>query len=237
MSRAGRVLAVEVDSFLVDKLRASLATEAPTEEDSRLEVRQDDFLALPLPTGAYKVVGNVPYAITTDIVRKLTATPTPPLDAWLVVQREFGQPLCGPPYGRESLFSLSLKPAWHVEIVARLQRADFDPPPSIESVLLWLSRRERALLDPAELSIYQRLTGSAYQSRRSLQDALKPWVSKVQLRRLGRDLRFAAQAEPSSLSFEQWLGILRFVCSRDGVNGTAGSHRTNTTAGAGRKLQ
>ncbi len=125
---AQRVIAVEIDTTLIANLRSQF--------DDRIELVRGDFLQTPLPSAPYKVFGNVPFSRTTDIVSKLVRAPNPPRDAWQVVQREAAHRFCGPPYVRESLWSLRLKPAWHVEIVDRLRRVDFDPPPSVESVLL-----------------------------------------------------------------------------------------------------
>ena len=139
--------------------------------------------------------------------------PTPPVDAWLIVQRELAQRLCGRPYTNETLWSLRLKPRWHVEILDRLKRTDFDPPPSVDSVVLWLSNRGRSLMTGSESRVYLGIIESAFQNGGTLRQAVRPWLSKIQFRRLATDLRFEVTAEPSSLQFEQWLGIVRFVKS------------------------
>jgi 23S rRNA (adenine-N6)-dimethyltransferase len=201
--RARALIAIEVDPALTEPLAARFA--------GRVDVVRADFLDWPLPRTPYKAFGNVPFARTTDIIRKLTAAPRPPDDAWLVVQREAAQRFCGHPYVAESLWSLRLKPDWHVEIVDRLRRADFDPPPSVESVLLWRNRRDRSLLSDSERRFYVRCIELAFSAHRSMGQTTRTWLSKIELQRLGRDLRFAPDAPPSTLAFEQWLGIVRFV--------------------------
>jgi 23S rRNA (adenine-N6)-dimethyltransferase len=210
--RAGRVIAVEVDSTLAAKLAGQF--------DNRVEIVNDDFLAMPLPSAVYKAFGNVPFSLTTDIVRRLVRAPSPPCDAWLVVQREAAHRFCGPPYVGESLWSLRLKPWWHVEIVDRLRRVDFDPPPSVESVLMWLARRDRPLLDGAQARLYLDLIECAYGTgaNHSLAKLTAAWLSKTEIRRLAQDLRFAHDGRPSVLGFEQWLGIVRFInCTGRGL--------------------
>jgi 23S rRNA (adenine-N6)-dimethyltransferase len=204
--RAGRVIAVEIDASLTSRLDGQF--------DDRVAIVNDDFLDMPLPATAYKAFGNVPFSLTTDIVRKLVGAPNPPHDAWLVVQREAAHRFCGPPYVGESLWSLRLKPWWHVEIVDRLRRVDFDPPPAVESVLLWLNRRDRPLLDEAQSRLYLNLIERAYASNHTLLNVTGQWLSKLELRRLASDLRFGVDCRPSVLSFEQWLGIVRFIEKR-----------------------
>jgi 23S rRNA (adenine-N6)-dimethyltransferase len=200
---AQRVIAVEIDTTLIANLRSQF--------DDRIELVCGDFLQTPLPSAPYKAFGNVPFSRTTDIVSKLVRAPNPPRDAWLVVQREAAHRFCGPPYVRESLWSLRLKPAWHVEIVDRLRRVDFDPPPSVESVLLWLHSRDRPLLCDSEARVYEQLIERAYSANMSLSRATGQWLSKIQLRRLATDLRFDHDCAPSQLAFEQWLGLVRFI--------------------------
>ncbi|MEJ2132910.1 MAG: hypothetical protein P8Y95_15115, partial [Gammaproteobacteria bacterium] len=106
---------------------------------------------------------------------------------------------------------LRLKPHWHLEVIDRLARTDFDPPPTVDSAFLWMSKRQRPLLAPRESRLYLRIVESAYRNGGSVRVALRAWLSKLQLRRLARDLRFDIDGQPSSLSFEQWLGLFRFV--------------------------
>ena len=64
-----------------------------------------------------------------------------------MIQREAAERFAGSPCSRETLSSLLLKPWWQIEIVRRFCRTDFDPPPSVDAVALWLARRTRLLVD------------------------------------------------------------------------------------------
>ena len=126
--RVKRLLAIEVDRFLANKLA--------NEFSDSVEVFAGDFLTFDLPQYEFKVVGNLPYAITTEIIRKLVFANTPPIDSWLVVQKELAYRFCGAPYQSESLWSLRLKPSFHIEVIDRLDRKDFHPIPSADSVFV-----------------------------------------------------------------------------------------------------
>ena len=200
---AGRVIGVEADAYHADKLQRRFGDKA--------RFVTGDFLNYALPNEPYLCLGNVPYAITTDIIRKLHTAPVPPLDAWLVVQRELAYRFCGPPFTNESLWSLRLKPFWHLEIVDRLQRTDFDPPPSVESVYMHFARRTRPLITPEQADAYARLLTRAFAQNQSISQALRSMLSKRQIHRLATDFCFSPQHRPSELMFEQWLAIFRFV--------------------------
>jgi len=200
--RARKVIAVELDPFFVTYLRDLL--------DGKTEIVHGDFLHTPLPRVAYKLLGNPPYTRTTDIIRRLHSTPNPPEDAWLILQREAAQRFVGMPYVDETLWSLRLKPWWHVEIVDRLHRHDFDPPPSVESVLIWFSHRTRPLLTERDTRVFRGITERSY-GQGDLRRGTRPWLTETQLRRLSRDLHFEINRNPSSLKFEHWLGLVRFI--------------------------
>ena len=211
VGRCRTLIAVELDGRLCETLRSELG--------GRAEVRHADFLTAPLPDRPYKVLGNVPFARTTEIVRRLVEARCPPEDAWLIVQREAGQRFAGAPHGPETLWSLRLKPWWHVEVLQPLRRTDFDPPPSVNSSLLWLSRRARPLLTGREAGVYRELTERVFRAGRPVAAAARGWLTRTQVRQLARELRFAADGPPSALRFDQWLVVVRFAARRADASG------------------
>ena len=202
---ARKVVAIELDAHLAESLRGRAS--------SNLDVVTADFLQIELPTERYCVVGNIPYAISTEIIRKLDDAVQPPTDAWLVMQREVAFRMCGRPYTRENLWSLRLKPKWHLEVVRHLKKQEFDPPPSVESVFLNMRHRGRVVIEEEDLLRYVRLLEEVFRRNTPLNQSLRPWLSKLQIRRLAADLRFNVGDMPGDLMFEQWLGIFRFCRS------------------------
>ena len=206
IKRAGKVVAVEYDEFLADKLKRTYGKTA--------KVVAADFLKFQLPSTDYSVIGNVPYARTTEIIRKLVNEANPPRDTWLVVQREVANRLCGRPFAKESHWSLRVKPFWHLEILDRVNRTEFDPPPSVDSVFLHMSNRDRALILERDRADYFDMLEQAFRDNAAVKQALRQRLSKLQVRRLAYDLRFDVDSFASDLMFEQWLGIFRFARTR-----------------------
>lgn len=202
-ARAGRVIGVELDGYLATQLEARQLPDTM--------IVHGDFLDYSLPGRDYKLIGNLPYAVTTDIVHKVTTTSHAPREAWFVVQREAAHRFIGRPFRNETRWSLRLKPWWHVEIVEHLARRDFDPPPRVESVMIWLARRDPALVNADHEAGYRELIDVAFQSGDSAGTSLKRFLTRKQIQRLAADLRFDLDDRPPKLCFEQWLGILRFV--------------------------
>ncbi len=211
-ARCRQLIAVELDERLCQALRVRFAG------DRHVSIVHEDFLRFSTPPRTpYKVVGNIPYSRTAEIVRRLVRESRPPEDAYLVVQREAAERFAGRPFASETLASLLLKPWWQVEIVRRLRRTDFDPPPSVDSVVLWLARRTRPLVEPSSADTYRAFVEGCFgRSGKTVGRCLRSAFTRHQILRLGRDLRFDPSAPPSGLSFDQWLGLFRFQRVRDG---------------------
>jgi 23S rRNA (adenine-N6)-dimethyltransferase len=199
-----RVLAVEKDERLFRLLRQRLAGQP------RVACRHADFLAFPLPSVPYRVVSNVPYAITAALVRRLLHAARPPDDALLIVQREAAEKFAGTP--RETRFSLLYKPWFEITMMGAVARRDFVPPPRVHSVLLRIRPRVLPLVAAGRASDYRSfITATFGQGAPEVSHALRRYVTARQVKRLGRDLGFPRDCRASQLTFDQWLGIFRFV--------------------------
>lgn len=205
LSDAGfRVLAVEKDQRLCVLLRQRLA--------GRPDVASHhaDFLTFPLPSVPYRIVSNVPYAITAALVRKLLHAARPPDDAILTVQREAAEKFAGTP--RETQFSLLHKPWFEISITGTVARRDFVPPPSVHSALLRIERRDAPLVATSEASAYRAFITTTFgHGAPEVTHTLRRYLTKRQVARLGHDLGFPRDCRASQLTFDQWLNVFRFV--------------------------
>ena len=79
------------------------------------------------------------------------------------------------------------------------------------TVLLWLARRTRPLVEESERRRYEEFVGSAFGRKGSTMHQCLRWAfTGRQIGRLTGHLRFERSAPPSTLSFDQWLGLFRF---------------------------
>lgn len=196
---AGKVTAYEIDPTLCRVLTRALG------DADGLAICSGDFLNAALPAKSpYKVFSNIPFSITTPIVRKLMGASNPPKDAWLVMELGAAKRLLG--LGRESAMSLSIKPNFDTRIVHRFARSDFHPIPAVDAVLVHFSRKDVPDLNPSERGAFSAFVQGC------LAHGVGRYLTKKQV---STALRVAGLPEigPSGeMRYVQWLCLFR--CSR-----------------------
>ncbi len=155
--RGARVQAIERDPGLADRLRARFTT-WPS-----VSVVEGDVLAMPLPAEPFRVVANIPFGITTQILRRL-------LDeealarADLIVQAEVARKRGT--RGRGTLLNASWEPWFEFGTGARIPASAFRPRPRVDAAILIITRRDPPLLDPASRPGYTEFVTAAFEGAR-----------------------------------------------------------------------
>ena len=219
--RARRVVAVELDAALAERLRQRYAA------NPRVEVHTGDFLEYALPQRPYKVFANIPFAYTREIVTRLTSAANPPEDAYLIMQREAAEAFCGVP--REYLYAVLLKPWFELEITHRFRREDFLPAPSVEAVMLRIHKRGPPLIAAQERQLFRDFAVYGFVARHAALDRiLRDLLSHRQRHQALSVCGIDPNATPSSVPFAQWLQLFHYVArvaSPQARQALAGSER------------
>jgi 23S rRNA (adenine-N6)-dimethyltransferase len=144
--RARLVLAIEMDpGSAAHVLRASSSW-------PNVYVHRGDALHVGLPATGFRVVGNIPFGITTALLRRFTQEPhATRLD--LITQYEAARKRAR---GLGSVLTVVWGATWRFDLRRRLPARSFHPPPSVDAAWLVAERRSRPLLDPAELEAFER---------------------------------------------------------------------------------
>lgn len=147
--KGGRVYSIELDRKLYERAKAKLSA------FPNLSLIQGDFLNYSLPAkGNYKVFSNIPYFITTQIIDRLTSAPNPATDIWLIMEKGAARRFAGTV--RETERSLLLKVNWEMKILYYFRKEDFHPMPSVDSVLVYFSRKASPDLTKSEREAFQK---------------------------------------------------------------------------------
>ncbi|PJC28173.1 23S ribosomal RNA methyltransferase Erm [Candidatus Shapirobacteria bacterium CG_4_9_14_0_2_um_filter_39_11] len=198
-SRAGRVMAVEIDKRLATNLRTSF------QSSPNVEIVEADFLRWQLPRESYKVFSNIPFNMTADIIRKLTEDKNPPELTYLIMQDKAAFRFMGKP--KDSQTSILLKPWFDVRILANIDRREFTPVPKINAVLTEFRKREQPLVELQFRQWFRDFVVYGYnQWQPTILDAFREVFSPKQRSILAREIMIEG-AKPSDLTSEQWLKL------------------------------
>jgi len=220
LGRARRLIAVEVDEALAQALPARLG------HPPNLTVVAGDVLAMtPLEllsladaTPPYVVVGNLPYAIGTAVVRHFLRASPPPRWLLVMLQREVAEAIVAPP-GRMTALSVEVQLLARPRLLGLVPPAAFRPPPRVHSALLRLEVRPEPALALDDLDAFLALVQAGFAApRKQLRNSLAiglslpPPAAAEAIAAAG----LAPERRPGTLALEEW-GRLYWAASALGT--------------------
>jgi len=208
--RARRVVAVEIDRRYVDELRQRFA------DQPKIEVVQADILktdikaVMSADADDYCAVGNLPYYITSAILRHMLENALPPRLLVMTVQYEVGQRIIATPPDM-SLLAVSVQFYGKPEIITKLAAGVFYPRPNVDSALMRITPHAGGATLPAgERAGFFRVARAGFsQPRKKLKNSLaaglhlSPDGAAGWLEAAGIDP--ARRAE--TLTVAEWVGV------------------------------
>lgn len=184
--RCKSVIAYESEPRAADLLTKNMARYV------NVTIKRSDFLAATVPETPYKVFANIPFHLSSPIVRKLVTAERAPTSVYLIVQKQFAQKMITTGSHFHGALGMSIAPWWVARIRRPLRRTDFTPPPAVDTVLLELKPRETSLLPPGEIVSFEHFVESCYHDPKIFAKTPAPRGKK-----------------PSELSVEEWISIYR----------------------------
>jgi 16S rRNA (adenine1518-N6/adenine1519-N6)-dimethyltransferase len=185
--RAGRVIAVEIDSRLIPLLREHLGPY------SNVAIVHQDFLQLDLRTVATAqkvvVVGNLPYNVTAPILEKLVGAHKILKSATLLVQLEVAEKLCAQPGSRQAnAITIFIQSFAEVRKLFSVSRHVFFPKPDVDSALVRLEFRQDPTFRAPE-DVFFKVVRAAFNLRRK---TLKQSLTRSPLLALSQEIALKA---------------------------------------------
>ena len=201
MSRLGRpVEAVEIDPRSVGRLGRVVP--------GNVTVTRGDILRHAPPSGTYDLVCNVPFHLTTPVLRRLFT-----LDGWqravLVTQWEVARKRAA--VGGTTLLTAQWWPWLSPRLDRRIPARAFRPRPSVDAGLLVIDHRPEPLLPLALRRDYQRFAAAVFNGPgRGVHAVLeRQGLARGDVRRWAREHRVGPNALPRDLDARAWVGAYR----------------------------
>jgi len=218
LEQAGRVVAVELDSAMVLLLRERLGG------DRRLSIVEGDILQLSptdltgltapsdgAPHRLYKVVANLPYYITSAVLRHLNESPLRPCLAVFTVQREVAARLVAAP-GKMSVLAVSVQLYGKPRVVARVPAGAFYPRPKVDSAVVRIDYFDTLPLSEEAIESFFRVVRAGFgQRRKQLHNALSAGLALPDafVRAALEQADIDPRARAETLSVAQWIALFQ----------------------------
>jgi len=211
-AKAGKVLAVEVDEQLFNNLKNF--NQADNLEFVNQDILKFDLTKLPKD---YKIVANIPYYLTSHLIRLLTDSINPPIKIVLLIQKEVAERIDAKP-GSMSVLSVVVQQYFDVEKKNIVLAEMFTPPPKVDSQIIVLSRRAKPVIKTDNDKDFFRLVRVGFSARRktlenSLSNGLR--INKQQVREIIIDAKLDPSVRPQVLTILQWGQLFKVFKTRN----------------------
>ncbi|MFP4323879.1 MAG: 16S rRNA (adenine(1518)-N(6)/adenine(1519)-N(6))-dimethyltransferase RsmA [Anaerolineales bacterium] len=169
-AQAASVISIEIDTSLQPILAAQLAAY------DNVSLVWQDVLTVDVPAlmgdGPYKLVANLPYYITSAILRHFLENPRPPQSMTVMVQKQVAERIVAKP-GDMSLLAVSVQYYGDPQIMMSLPPSVFWPRPDVQSAVVHMSLYGESVLDVPDDETFFRVVRAGFgQKRKQLRNAL-----------------------------------------------------------------
>lgn len=210
LASGARLDAIEIDRDLARALPDRVQTERCTVHCS--DALHFDFSQLAAPGEKLRLVGNLPYNISTPLLFHFLQYGASWRDLHVMLQKEVGERIAAGPgnktYGR---LTVALALRCRIEHLFGISPGSFHPPPQVDSVFLRLVPHPVALADAETLAFADRLVTSAFGMRRKrLSNGLKGLATEAEISSAGID----PGLRPEQIDPARWLQLAEFLVAR-----------------------
>ena len=200
---AANVVAVELDKKLFPALETVLAS------FHNVHLIQGDFLELKLADlvtfDGYLVVANIPYYITSAILRHLLESTPTPRKIVLTVQKEIAERICAEK--KLSLLAVSVQVYGKPSILMQIPAKSFFPAPNVDSALVQIEISPSPLIKPEHLDVFFLLARAGFsQKRKTLRNSLSAGlhIPAAQTEQLIKFVGIDPQRRAETLNLSEW---------------------------------
>jgi 16S rRNA (adenine1518-N6/adenine1519-N6)-dimethyltransferase len=220
--------AIELDRDIIPKLAEQCRQRGELHIHAS-DALKFDFAALAKDGRKLRIVGNLPYNISTPLMFRLLAIRELIIDMHFMLQKEVVDRLAASP-GNKNYGRLSVMMQYHCRVEALLDvpPESFDPPPKVQSAVVRLVPYTEPPVAVNEVNQLERLVTQAFsQRRKTLRNTLKPLLSAEQMEAVGVDPK--RRAETLSLAeFAKLANVVSQQEARHEGQGEAGTPNSET---------
>ena len=209
LDRCGSATLIEKDGRLADFLKTQFAGK-PAAEVLHADALEYDPRLL-FERGPVKVLGNLPYYVSSQVLLRFTGEPSPVGRIVFTLQKEMAERLSAEPSTKAyGALTLIVGRRWCVKYVRTLPGSSFIPAPNVESAVIVLTPRDPAELPDCDARLFNQLVKEGFSQRRKM---LRKMLAHHHLdwSALCGAIDAPETVRGEALSLRQWVDLARFV--------------------------
>ena len=205
VERAGSVTALEFDDELFKQLPSRV--QSPKLSVVHADCLKFDYTSMPK---GYKVVANIPYYLTSNLLRVLCESPNPPATIVLLVQKEVAERVAAKP-GDMSILSVTVQYYCDVSLGAEVPAILFTPPPKVDSQVLIMHTRQKPLFSVDTKKYFALVKAGFSQRRKKLRSSISAGlgIAKEDAEKLLSASAINPNDRPQMLTLDQWYALYK----------------------------
>lgn len=212
LATGARVIAIEFDESLLGGLRAKY-THVPNFELVHADVLQYNFNELP---EGYKIVANIPYYLTSQLLRILSEVQNKPFSADLLMQKEVTERVCAVPSDM-SILTVAVQSVYVATTGEYVPATLFTPPPKVDSLILHLEKLPHAVVPAEERKAFMQVVKAGFSAKRkTLRNTMSAGLhlSKQEATDLLESVHIIPERRAETLSLEEWKTLYQKYLTR-----------------------
>jgi len=203
--RVKRVIAIEKDKVMARVLEKTLKEN----KINNVEIINKDILKIPnyeLLITNYKLIANLPYYITSPVIRKFLEAENRPQQMILMVQKEVAERIIAK-NNKMSLLSVSVQFYAKPEIISYVSKDSFYPKPKVDSAIIKITPQQTPEINIKKFFELVKISFSS--KRKKLKNNITPWLKmeKPDFEKILKELKINPNIRAENLSIKDWLKL------------------------------
>jgi len=227
VGRANKVIAIEKDERMAEDLKEKFEEEI---KNGKLTIITGDILKINpklwnLETGSWKLIGAIPYYITSRLLRTFLENKNQPNTIAFIIQKEVASRITGSPRamakGKESLLSLSVKVYGTPHYVQTIRSDNFSPKPKVDSAIIVIDNiskdffSAKGVKDIPEIKFFELLRAGFSSKRKKLSSNIKKHFPGKNPREVFTALNIPQAIRAEDMSLAQWKKLFLALHNKD----------------------
>lgn len=211
LKTGAETIVIEKDDRLIPFLEEKFSKEISSDQ---LKIIHQDVLNYDLRKNIkkpYKIIANIPYYITGQIIRMFLQTTQQPESMILLVQKEVAERIVARD-GKESLLSLSVKIYGEPKIVRNVGRGAFNPQPNVDSAVLSIENISKKRLKGVDEELFFNILHAGFaHKRKQLLPNLSILYKKEELLRVFESCKIDLKSRAEDINLETWVKLCNTI--------------------------